>query len=218
MKKHEKGDLVKGLHGFGEGRVGTVEETDDYGCLVVFPRGGRLYAKHSSFVPFEGESNDWIPWNGMPSTEALPSPDTIVIVKFRNGEVSETEYVRAWRWGHMHSDYDIVAYRVVGERGINKAQLQTLKEMPDEQINFSDIPELDVEKLANNKYLRSYPYGTIDIYRVLQVYEVTDPCLQHAIKKLLCAGKRGYKEVEKDIQEAQQCLTRWVEMRREEEK
>ena len=32
---------------------------------------------------------------------------------------------------------------------------------------------------------------TIDIYRVLQLFGVTDPCLQHAAKKLLCAGQRG---------------------------
>ena len=36
----------------------------------------------------------------------------------------------------------------------------------------------------------------IDVYRVLELFEVTDPCLQHAIKKLLCAGTRGSKDVE----------------------
>ena len=28
----------------------------------------------------------------------------------------------------------------------------------------------------------------IDVYRVLLLFGVTDPCLQHATKKLLCAG------------------------------
>jgi hypothetical protein len=69
----------------------------------------------------------------------------------------------------------------------------------------------------SSKYLRPCPYDTIDIYRVLQIYEVTDPCIQHAVKKLLCAGKRGYKEVEKDVEEAIQSLQRWEEMRREEQ-
>lgn len=31
----------------------------------------------------------------------------------------------------------------------------------------------------------------IDVYRILDLYGVTQPALQHAIKKLLCAGKRG---------------------------
>lgn len=52
----------------------------------------------------------------------------------------------------------------------------------------------------------------IDVYRVLQLFGVTDPCLQHAVKKLLCAGQRGIKPVAKDVQEAIDSLTRWQEM------
>ena len=56
---------------------------------------------------------------------------------------------------------------------------------------------------------------SIDVYRVLQLFGVTDPCLQHAIKKLLCAGVRGVKDQSKDIQEAIDALNRSLEMRRE---
>ena len=45
-------------------------------------------------------------------------------------------------------------------------------------------------------------YNKLDIYRILKLYEVSDPCLQHAIKKLLCAGKRGVKNQTQDINEA----------------
>ena len=31
----------------------------------------------------------------------------------------------------------------------------------------------------------------IDIYRVLELFEVTDPCLQHAIKKLYALAAEG---------------------------
>lgn len=55
----------------------------------------------------------------------------------------------------------------------------------------------------------------IDVYRVLDLYEVTDPCLQHAVKKLLVAGNRGSKDKPKDIQEAIDTLTRWQEMQGE---
>jgi hypothetical protein len=34
---------------------------------------------------------------------------------------------------------------------------------------------------------------SIDVYRVLELFEVSDPCVQHAVKKLLCLGKRGAK-------------------------
>jgi hypothetical protein len=57
----------------------------------------------------------------------------------------------------------------------------------------------------------------VDVYRVLELFEVTDPCLQHAIKKLLCAGGRGVKDMEQDVQEAMDTLERWQDMRREDE-
>jgi hypothetical protein len=57
----------------------------------------------------------------------------------------------------------------------------------------------------------------IDVYRVLELFNVTDPCLQHAIKKLLCAGKRGAKDEERDVEEAIDTLGRWQDMCREDE-
>lgn len=56
---------------------------------------------------------------------------------------------------------------------------------------------------------------TIDVYRVLQLWEVLDPCIQHAIKKLLVAGGRGHKDMSKDVHEAIVSLQRWEEMQAE---
>lgn len=70
--------------------------------------------------------------------------------------------------------------------------------------------------MKSNPYVREFPTTTVDIYRILVEYEVTDPCIQHAVKKLLCAGQRGSKSSEQDIQEAIESLKRWKEMRQEE--
>ena len=43
---------------------------------------------------------------------------------------------------------------------------------------------------------------TVDVYRVLNAFEVHDAATQHAIKKLLAAGKRGHKEYVQDLKEA----------------
>ena len=58
----------------------------------------------------------------------------------------------------------------------------------------------------------------IDVYRVLLLFGVTDPCLQHAIKKLLCAGNRGVKDERRDVEEAVSSLVRCLEMQTEDEK
>jgi hypothetical protein len=52
----------------------------------------------------------------------------------------------------------------------------------------------------------------IDIYRVIDLFGITDPCLQHALKKVVAAGKRGAKDTEKDIDEAIDSLNRKLEM------
>lgn len=52
----------------------------------------------------------------------------------------------------------------------------------------------------------------IDVYRVLQLFGITDPCEQHAVKKILCAGQRGAKSHEQDIREAIDSLNRRLEM------
>ena len=55
----------------------------------------------------------------------------------------------------------------------------------------------------------------IDIYMILRLYNVTDPCIGHAVKKLLVAGGRGAKDRSQDIQEAIDTLNRYNEIERE---
>jgi hypothetical protein len=67
-------------------------------------------------------------------------------------------------------------------------------------------------------YHKPMPAATADVYRVLLAFNVTDPCLQHATKKLLVAGGRGGgKDISRDVGEAIDTLERWHEMRKEEE-
>lgn len=67
-----------------------------------------------------------------------------------------------------------------------------------------------------NHYFKNVAHlEALDVYRVLQLFGVTDPCLQHAIKKLLCAGVRGVKDQSKDIREAIDTLNRSLEMQQE---
>lgn len=58
----------------------------------------------------------------------------------------------------------------------------------------------------------------LDVYRVLDLFGVTDPCLQHAAKKCLCAGVRGAKDMLKDAQEARDTLNRKLAMADEDAK
>lgn len=71
-----------------------------------------------------------------------------------------------------------------------------------------------------NKYGKYFKdiakYLKLDIYRVLDLYKVTDHAIAHAVKKLLLAGDRtGGKSLVDDVTEARDTLNRWLEMREE---
>jgi hypothetical protein len=69
----------------------------------------------------------------------------------------------------------------------------------------------------NHYFKKTVHLDAVDVYRVLELFNVTNPCLQHAVKKLLCAGGRGAKDMEQDVQEAMDTLERYQDMCREDE-
>ena len=52
----------------------------------------------------------------------------------------------------------------------------------------------------------------IDIYDVLSAFDVRNPALQHAVKKLLMPGLRGHKSVLSDMEEAHNSVKRAIEL------
>lgn len=59
---------------------------------------------------------------------------------------------------------------------------------------------------------------SIDVYRVIDLWELNHPALQHALKKVLACGSRGVKDAVKDAQEAIDSLQRFVQMKAEDSK
>jgi hypothetical protein len=68
----------------------------------------------------------------------------------------------------------------------------------------SSSPPLDGPAIkaivSSNKYLREIKPGVlVDVYDVLSAWKVTNPALQHLIKKALQAGERGHKSRLEDL-------------------
>ena len=55
----------------------------------------------------------------------------------------------------------------------------------------------------------------IDVYAVLELFGVTNPCMQHIVKKALCTGKRGHKDFAKDLQDIADTANRAVELNKQ---
>lgn len=68
-----------------------------------------------------------------------------------------------------------------------------------------------------SKYFRDVSHlSKVDVYRVLELFDVTDHALGHAAKKLLLGGMRtGGKGQVVDVMEARDTLNRWLEMQAE---
>lgn len=68
---------------------------------------------------------------------------------------------------------------------------------------------------SGSKYLREISLidgKYVDVYAVLEAFNVISPPVQHAIKKLLCAGIRGKGDELQDLQEAQDATARAIQM------
>lgn len=75
-------------------------------------------------------------------------------------------------------------------------------------VEYSSTEETPVR----NKYMREIaPDVWVDVYDVLYAFGVTDPCLQHLIKKALATGVRGHKSEREDLVDIVDSAKRAVE-------
>ena len=56
--------------------------------------------------------------------------------------------------------------------------------------------------------------GRVDVYAVLEAFNVTCPALQHLAKKALCAGLRGHKDKMEDLNDILDSAFRAIELER----
>ena len=67
-----------------------------------------------------------------------------------------------------------------------------------------------VPEKKKSKYHRLLPKEGvwIDVYDIIYAWDITNPAIQHAVKKVVQAGERGHKDWLTDIQEAIESLER----------
>lgn len=126
----------------------------------------------------------------------------VLVVK--SGHTGETYCLSSYyagRIGEIEALGDIViAYRepIADEQDLNECI-----GAPEAKINVANLNDIDgVETVKYNKYLHEIKLGIfVDVYDVLMAWNVTNPALQHLIKKALQAGDRGHKSREQDLQD-----------------
>lgn len=94
----------------------------------------------------------------------------------------------------------------------NLPPLMTIKEI-DAAIK-AGVPAMRLEKTdkPHAHYFKPCPYEQIDVYRVLELFGVTDPVMQHIAKKALVSGGRGHKDQRRDVQDIADSANRKLAM------
>lgn len=114
---------------------------------------------------------------------------------------STDELITEWRsQGLPLQETDILLNRLITERANRASPING----PAQQFNTS-----------GSKYLRpilTTPDGKVDVYAVLDAFEVTSQPVGHALKKLLCAGQRRKGDKLQDLREARDAISRAIQM------
>ena len=79
----------------------------------------------------------------------------------------------------------------------------------------NDVTETLTERgITPSKYTKLIHGVGVDVYDVLTAWGVTNPALQHLIKKALQCGQRGHKDKQQDLQDIIDSAIRAQELER----
>lgn len=131
------------------------------------------------------------------------------VVQIRKHKMDEKIY----RLLTARPDGDSFSYIIAERRKVDNLQSRVndanlgdaLKEM------FRDVPGSKID-VPYDKYNRPCKGVTIDVYDVLVAFNVTNPALQHLIKKALAVGERGHKDKNEDLNDILASAKRAIEL------
>lgn len=168
--------------------------------------------------------NEWVENDG-----EQPVGDMVKVdVKYVDQQDVFNLYASLFWWDKRGADSDISHWRLHKSDGEYFQEPKTEKSLEDAYdepsdnggrtliYNFlgEDSPRIVPPK--RNKYSREIKPGVFcDVYDVLRAFNVTDPCLQHAAKKMLACGVRGHKDATEDYADILASVTRAVELNKE---
>lgn len=82
----------------------------------------------------------------------------------------------------------------------------TLEKRPEQKsfepfVSVEDAATAKQSVITPSKYTKTIHGVSVDVYDVLQAWGVSNPALQHLIKKALQCGQRGHKDNAQDLQD-----------------
>jgi hypothetical protein len=108
--------------------------------------------------------------------------------------------------GYSYEELAAIRQELTAENEDMIAELESLKSAAGQRTTPANQP-------LYPHYFREVTNVThVDVYWLLRAWDVSDPCVQHAVKKLIAAGRRGAKDKVKDLKEAKDSIVRALEL------
>ena len=168
--------------------------------LVKTDSGSYLYTKNVSDIAAE---------------RVVEVPDGAEILTIILGDKVFYKSGKPWKWYNEESKKWMECSDIVDLDSFQNILWQ--RHTQPEELPFMDSLNDQYAEIEQVRKHRHYfkdvsNIAEIDVYTVLKLFDVTDPCLQHIVKKALCAGKRGHKDMMEDLQNIVDTAIRAVEL------
>lgn len=118
-----------------------------------------------------------------------------------------SKYIDGWTANKLSRCKKVGAYGAVIEKGTILCDWRDTLEKRPEQDDFAPFVSAEdaaiskQQAITPSKYTKTIHGASVDVYDVLQAWGVSNPALQHLIKKALQCGQRGHKDNEQDLQD-----------------
>lgn len=119
----------------------------------------------------------------------------------------------------IDGEYSNYSLQDSGLNHLNESSIQQLRDMVALKRNDDKTEAFETKEMCgggskpkHSHYKKDVSHlNVIDPYRIADLYDL-HPCADHIMKKSLCAGKRGHKDLLRDIQDIIDTAERWKEM------
>ena len=186
------------------------------GCLAGhgFDCGKKLEKWDETIINREEyqSAGGWMKWGG---GKRPVSSGSMVNFVARGDVVILVGIAGSIEWHHCGEESDIIAYRIINQRQV---QLDNPEIEPDFEpfVSVEDAHECKTENaITPSKYTKQIRGVSVDVYDVLMAWGVSNPALQHLIKKALQCGQRGHKDKQQDLQDIIDSAVRAKELERD---
>lgn len=134
---------------------------------------------------------------------------TLVELLKEDAESNPEQYIEVPEWGNYAYNNDTGVYFLKDAARYGQSSLVWQRESLNDKIATAEVARQN-EKHSHYKKDVSH-LNVIDPYRIADLYDL-HPCADHIMKKSLCAGNRGHKDMLRDIQDIIDTAERWKQM------